>query len=423
MMKHVLIGLTAALAMCVPQTATADTVCEWMDFAQHIIDKSPTPTGTPRTPDDDQAQTQVALAMFEALNAIDHRYESYLEFPQGSATASQHAAAVTAAYKVLGHHFPGQSRSLDENYAIAMTAETDATARDAGVAIGESAAKAALAAGGIDPAIKQIPYRPRVHPGEWTATALPVFEPFDIAFRPWVLASVEAVRPPPPPLITSAVYARDLAEVQRLGGRTSAARTNDETLMARYRITPDMMPSLRLAADAPGRSLVQNARLFSLFQMATDDAYMATAAAKLHYNYWRPIVAIRNADDDGNDATTPDPAWVPLINTPNHPEYPCGHCTVAGAMAEVMAAETGPSPAGGVRVTSGSLPDAAVQVLPSWDEWVKQVNYSRILGGVHYRFSNEAGEKVGRDVAKLTLEKVMRPLPKNKARPADESKK
>ena len=416
-MIRIALGMAAALAVSVPQSASADTVCEWMDFAGRIIEKDGTPPGGLRTPDHAQAKTQVALAMFEALNAIDRRYESYLNIAKAAPSASQHAAAVTAAYRVLMHHYPAQTRALDENYAMAMSGEADVAARDLGIAIGETAAKVALAAGGIDPALAQIPYRPTVRPGEWTATALPVFEPFDIAFRPWVLPNVEAVRPAPPPAITSEVYARDLAEVQRVGGRASTARTPNETLMARYRITPDMMPSLRLAADAPGRRLVQNARLFALMQMATDDAYMATAAAKLHYNYWRPIVAIRNADQDENDATTIDPAWTPLIGTPNHPEYPCGHCTQAGAIAEVMSAEVGPRPAGGVRVTSRSIPEASVQVLPSWDEWVKQVNYSRILGGVHYRFSNEAGEKVGRDVARLALAKVMRPLAENQMRP------
>jgi hypothetical protein len=175
-----------------------------------------------------------------------------------------------------------------------------------------------------------------------------------------------------------------------------------------------MMPSLRLIADAPSRSLVENARLFALMSMVVDDAMMATSAAKLHYDFWRPIVAIRNADQDGNDATGRDPAWEPLINTPNHPEYPCGHCTYAGAVAELMTAETGPRPPGGVRVSSRSIPNSAVQALPSWDDWVREVNFSRTLGGVHYRFSNEAGEEVGRRVARLALQNVMRPL-----RPAD----
>jgi hypothetical protein len=257
----------------------------------------------------------------------------------------------------------------------------------------------------------QTPYRPRVRPGEWVHAALPVIEPFDIAYRPWVVPSVETLRPPPPPSLTSERWARDYNEVLRLGGRTSTERTPHQTLMARYRITPDMTPTLRLTADAPGRRLVDNARMFALIEMAADDAYMTTQAAKLHYNFWRPVTAIRNGADDGNDATQPVADWQPLIATPNHPEYPCGHCTYAGAVAEVMSELTGERPPAGVRVASRSIPNALVQVLPSWSEWASQVNDSRIYGGVHYRFSNEAGEQIGRRAARMVLERVLRPLP------------
>jgi hypothetical protein len=156
--------------------------------------------------------------------------------------------------------------------------------------------------------------------------------------------------------------------------------------------------------------------MFALYQMAFDDAALAMVVAKFHYNFWRPITAIRNASTDGNDATAPDPQWVPLLTTPNFPEYPCGHCTVAAAIAEVMKTETGPSPATGVRVASQAIPNAVVQVLPSWDQWAQEVSDSRIYGGVHYRFSNEAGEEIGRRAARAVLERVMRPLPRQAAR-------
>ena len=157
--------------------------------------------------------------------------------------------------------------------------------------------------------------------------------------------------------------------------------------------------------------------MFAMLGMIENDALLAIAEAKLHYDFWRPITAIRNGDMDGNPATEADKAWEPLINTPNHPEYPCGHCILAASSAEFMKAEVGNTPPGGVRVSSRSIPNAAVQALPSWDEWVRQVSYSRTLGGVHYRFSNEAGEEMGRKIAKMALAKVMRPLPKVKRRP------
>ena len=107
----------------------------------------------------------------------------------------------------------------------------------------------------------------------------------------------------------------------------------------------------------------------------------------------------------------PDPAWVPLIGTPNFPEYPCGHCVVAAAIAEVMTAEVGARPPAGVRVSSQAIPLSAVQVLPNWNEWAQQVSDSRIYGGVHYRFSNDAGDEIGRRAARMVLERALRPLP------------
>ena len=144
--------------------------------------------------------------------------------------------------------------------------------------------------------------------------------------------------------------------------------------------------------------------------MIDDDVMLASVDSKLFYNFWRPITAIRNAADDGNAATVEDPSWEPLITTPNHPEYPCAHCTQAAAIAVLMKAVEGNNPPSRVRIASKSSPLMPNQVLPSWDRWAEEVSASRTLGGVHYRFSNEAGEEMGRKIAQLALTKVMRPL-------------
>jgi hypothetical protein len=401
----------AALVLAPP--AAADTVCDWWEFANRMANPYQA-SAAPRTHDQDRAATRAALAMFEAVNAIDRRYESYLGFPLGDPSASQDAAAATAAYRVLLHAFPAQKTLLDENYAVSMAAVRDERAREAGRLIGEQAATAAMAAGGIDPAVPQAPYRPRTTPGEWVATALPQIEPHMAAWKPWAIPSAQALLPPPPPPLNSERWARDYDEVRRLGARASTERTPHQTLMARYRQAFEVAPSMRLAAEAPGRTPVQNARMFAVYQMAFDDAAQAMVAAKFHYNYWRPITAIRNGEFDGNAATAPDAGWVPLLGTPNFPEYPCGHCSVAAAIAEVMKAEVGPRPPGGVRVTAGGVPNSVIQVVPSWDEWAQEVSDSRIYGGVHYRFSNEAGEEIGRRAARAALQK-MRPLPARNA--------
>ncbi len=402
--------LIAGTALLWAQPASADVVTDWWDVANRYYNAAQGAPG-PLTPDTARASTRTALAMFEAVNAIDRRYQSYLDVPAADPKASMDAAAATAAYKVLLHHYPANKAPLEESYTLSMAEIPDTAAKAAGVAIGEQAAVAAIAAGGLDTAIVQAPYRPRTVPGEWVATALPSLDAYWPAMKPWVISSADSLRPAPPPALGSERYARDVEEVRRLGGRASKERTPVQTLVARYRQAFDITPSVRLATDAPGRRPVDNARLMALFQMAFDDAAHAMIVAKQHYDYWRPITAIRNADRDNNPGTQHDPAWVPLIATPNFQEYPCGHCAVAAAIGEVMKAESGQPASAGVTVASLINPNAAIQHVASWDRWVAQVSDSRMYGGVHYRFSNEAGEEIGRKAARIVLERALQPLP------------
>ena len=175
MLRFALLSAAAAFAVCTP--ANADPICEWMSFADKVETAAAPPPTAPRTGEHDRAQTHVALAMFEALNAIDRRYESYLGLPAGDARASQEVASATAAYEVLLAHFPGQKTALEESYGLVLDAEPNAAARERAIAIGKSAAQLALKAGLIDPAITQVPYLPRAQAGVWVPTALPGFPP------------------------------------------------------------------------------------------------------------------------------------------------------------------------------------------------------------------------------------------------------
>jgi hypothetical protein len=402
-------GLAMIPALLSTQPAAADTATDWIELTIKINNILKAPPGTPPRADRPRATTRAALAMFEALNAIDPRYESYLGLARAEPKASQDAAAASAAYHVLLDHFPNLKRSLDDSLAITMAGIPDGPAKDAGIALGQKAAKLALAAGGVDPAAPQTPYRPVATPGVWVATDLPSIEPVDSAFKTWAVSDIAALRIAPPPM-TGPRWAKDYDEVKRLGSANSKERTPHQTLMAQYRIVPDISSALRTAAEAPGRTQVQNARLFARVYMAGDDASVAMADAKMHYNSWRPITAIRNGDQDGNDATVRDPEWEPLLPTPNFPEHPCGHCIYAGAVATVMAAETGEKPATGVRVSSLITGNSIQQILPSWSQWVQEVSDSRIYAGAHFRFANEAGEAMGRAAGKAVLDKVMKPL-------------
>jgi len=409
-MRALLKITAAAAAIAISAPASADTATDWWELGNKFWLASMA-SPAPSSPDVQRASTRAALAMFEAVNSIDPRYESYLGFPRADSSASQDAAAATAAYTVLLKHHPANKSSIEESYAMVMAELPDGPAKQAGVAIGERAAAAAMGAGGIDPAIEQTPYRPRTVPGEWIGASPPTLEPYWFAFKPWVMKSADTFVSPPPPALTSDVWTRDYEEVRRLGARGSKERTPHQTLIAKYRQGFDLSPMVRYIADRPGRRQVDNARLLALYQMAMDDAVQAMVVAKLKYNYWRPITAIRNGDKDGNGATPLDAGWVPLLPTPNFPEYPCGHCTAVSVQAEVLKLAGGLPATTPVRVAVGMNPNMTLQTVKSWDEVVREVSDSRMLGGVHYRFSNDAGEEIGRQAARLVVANALKPLP------------
>ncbi len=401
--------LLAGAAAFVAQPAKADFVADWVVYCGQVRDAAASNTiRTPGAKDTAFYDSQVALAMFEALNAIDRRYESVVGLQTAPAGASARAATATAAYKVMLARFPSQSAMLAESYAIALDEEKNADARAKGVAVGEAAAAAALQAGGADPNAKPVSYRPRTAPGIYTSTTLPVLGPWIGTYKPWVLPAHDALRPPPPPALTSEQWARDFEEVKRLGGKSAGGRSAIQTTIARYRSLPDLTPTLVWISDQPGRRPVQNARMFALMAMAQDDTMMAVTDAKLHYNFWRPITAIRNADDDSNPATAPDPDWEPYLNTPAHPEYPCGHCIQASTSATVLAGEK-LLPPDGVRFITLSG-QAITEHIPTLADYVQTVSDSRIYAGVHYRFSNDAAVEMGKKLGSMTLAKMMRPL-------------
>jgi hypothetical protein len=148
--------------------------------------------------------------------------------------------------------------------------------------------------------------------------------------------------------------------------------------------------------------------LFAAVTQATDDALIAIMDAKYHYNFWRPVTAIRNGDIDGNDATEREPSWTPLIDTPMHPEYPCAHCIVAAAVGTVLRAEIGTGPVPSLTTTSPTAKGAA----RSWtkiDDFIQEVANARIYDGVHYRYSTEVGTAMGKQVGELAATKHLGP--------------
>jgi hypothetical protein len=209
------------------------------------------------------------------------------------------------------------------------------------------------------------------------------------------------------------LWARDYNEVKTLGGKSSTRRTAEQTEIARFweaTVPPIYHGIVRSVANVPGREVTQNARLFAAVTQATDDALIAVFDAKYHYNFWRPVTAIRNGDIDGNDATERDPSWTPFIDTPMHPEYPCAHCIVAGAIGAVLQAEVGAGPVPTLTTTSPTAKGAA-RSWPKIDDFIQEVANARVWDGVHYRNSTEVGTAMGRQIGALVAARYLRPLP------------
>jgi hypothetical protein len=209
--------------------------------------------------------------------------------------------------------------------------------------------------------------------------------------------------------LTSEAWARDYNEVKALGGKNSTRRSPEQSDIARF--WDYSLPSIyhgvvRSVAEAPGRDVMQNARLFAIAAQAMDDALIAVFDAKYHYHFWRPATAIRNGDIDGNDATERDAGWVPLIDTPMHPEYPAGHGILAGTVHAVLQAEVGRNRMPTLSTTSPTA-KGATRRWSNIEDFSREVADARVYGGMHHRFSAEVGIAMGKQIGALAAQKFL----------------
>ena len=396
----------AAALLTLPAISLADAVMDWNEtgVASVLAARQPPPEGA-------RTMAMVHVAIFNAVNAIDRRYASHGFDGRAPAGASANAAAAAAARAVLLKLFPEQRDALEKAYAASLQKASGERGIEAGVALGEQAGNECVAMRVHDGVGAPNVYKPVTSPGVYVSTALPVSHDWR-EVRPWFMGSPSQLRPEAPPALTSALWARDYNEIRAIGAKTSAQRTPEQTEVARFWTAVGVVtwnPIVRSLAAAQPRSLLENARLFALVNMAATDAFVAVFDAKYAFNFWRPVTAIRNGDSDGNDATAPEPGWVPLVDTPMHPEYPCAHCISAGAVAAVLESEFGMGRVGPIEMTSPTAPG----VTRRWDriaDYVKEVDNARVWGGIHYRNSTEVGERMGREIGRLAVSNGLQPV-------------
>jgi hypothetical protein len=404
-MKHWFVIVLAFATLTFPLGARADVVTDASARAADIASK------LPATPPAVRVMAYVQVSVFEAVNGITDRYPPRMGKINAAPGASVDAAVAAATRTVLLKLMPpAHHAAVDADYQAALKLVPDGQAKSDGIAVGEQAATACLAR--VDEGMTAPDtYRPHTATGVYVPTVLPAVPNWGKR-KPWVMSGGSQFRPGPPPALNSEKWAKDFNEIKAVGGRNSTQRTPEQTAIAKFweATAPAVYwPVARSVAATPGREVTANARLMAIAAMAMDDALIAVFDAKYTYNLWRPITAIRNADNDGNDATERDPSWTPFIDTPMHPEYPCAHCIVSGSLGAVLRAEIGSGPAPSLSSASYTA-GGAVRTWKTVDDFVQEVAVARIYDGVHYRNSSEVGSAMGRQIGELAVKSFPKPI-------------
>jgi hypothetical protein len=356
-----------------------------------------------------------SVAVSDAVNGITRRYSRYASTLPPPAGGSPAAAAVGAAYRALSQLLPTQGLFLSTMLTQSL-AKFGVSQADPGFAYGEAVADEIVALRAADgAAVAQFPYTaPNAGaPGVWVPTP-PAFAPALLpgwgSVQPWVLASAAQFRPDDGPDLTSARYARDLNEVKDLGALASATRTADQTNIAKFWLASAALiwnPVLRQVVLDLGLDESEAARDFALLNVAGADARIACWDAKYAFNFWRPVTAIQHADEDGNPATDPDPAWTPLVATPNFPEFVSGHTAVSGAMSMVLRLLFDDDPGVPFTATSPTNPGFE-RHWATFSEGLREVIDARVYAGIHFRSSDERGARLGRQVGRCVVAHAFR---------------
>lgn len=358
----------------------------------------------------------VQLAVYDAVNAIDGGHQPYLGgLPAAPETASQAAAAATAAHGVLVGLQPSLPAGVIQRLNTLLSGTLDAipagAAKADGIAIGQAVAQAMLAERANDGRFGTFTFTPGTEPGEWRPTP-PGFQNDPAGWvarvRPFTLRSTSQFRTQGPLNLKSAAYYHEFEEVRRLGSVDSTERTAEQTALALYYTESPVTLYNRTfgaVAETQGLDAAELARLLGMLNVGMADALIGCWDDKAHWNFWRPITAIHLADEDGNRHTVADPDWMPLRPNPPYPEHPSGYNCATGAATHIVNAYFGRDK------MSFSVVNAAgvARAYERFTDVAKDTIDSRMYLGIHFRTPDEQGVWLGRKVAQWIAPRYFEP--------------
>jgi UrcA family protein len=403
-------AITCCILLIGASAARADAVTEWNAITEStILVATADPAARART------AVIVQVAVFEAVNSIIGDYEPYRSKLHAPSGASPEAAAIAAAHRALVSLHPGQTQQLDASRDRSLAAIADGAAKRDGIAVGIAAADTILALRAHDGFDTPVSYTPGTQPGQYRPTPpenLPAYRPGLGQVATFSIRDARQFRSPPPPSLRSKKYARDYEEVKQGGEAHSKERPEDRLQVARFYDATDgeqiYYPAARQVLTARPQSLSKNARLFALLAIAMWDSAIACFETKYHFNLWRPVTAIREGATDGNDRTAPDANWQAAVFTPPFPAYPSGHATFGGAARVVLEREFGRH-GHSITLTNPALPEIVLSYT-TFRQITDDIDDGRVFGGVHYRFDQEAGARMGERVGEYVLRHTLRPV-------------
>jgi hypothetical protein len=407
-MPGIIRNVLIALALACSTPASANVITDW--DAKAVAVAGPGAAGL-------RELAMVHIAMFDVVNSIEPRYRPYMIQLTPPKTTSQEAAAATAAATVLITLRPDAAAEVKAALESYLALITDGAAKTDGIRLGEAVAGKVLQVRANDGANAPDAYRPKTRPGVYVPTPITVGSTWP-SMTPFALENPSQLRPAPPVSLDSKEWAADYNEIKEYGGKTSAKRSPQQTETARFWLMlgpPAYHPLPRQIVGTKQMSVLDSARFMALFAIALTDASIAVFDAKYHYEFWRPITAIRNGDMNGNPATEREATWQPIDNTPMHPEYPCAHCVQSGAATAVIEALLGTTDIPEVSMTSSTAPG----VTHRWtnlDAFASEIASARIWAGFHYRFSTRVGTEMGRKIGHYVALNVMQPVAMTDAR-------
>jgi hypothetical protein len=389
--------------------AFANVITDWDETAVTIVTPMANLGGTvPYAAQ--RIMGMVHAAMFDAVNSIEPRYKPYLVQLPADARTSKEAAAAAAAAAVLATIDARTADKMKEILASYLASIPDGTAKSDGVKLGQMVANKVLEVRANDGSDAPDAYRPRTTPGVYVPTAITLASMWP-DLKPFAIAKGSQFRPGPPISLESKEWATDYNELKDYGGQNSTKRTAEQTETARFWLVGAPVayhPFVRQLVTAKQMSVVDSARFMALVALGLNDAIISVLDAKYHYNFWRPITAIRNGDIDGNPDTDREATWQPIAPTPMHPEYPCAHCILSGSVAGVVKAALGTVDIPEIATTSPTAPG----VTHRWTNmtaYTEEVANARVWAGFHYRFSTRVGTEMGLQIGEYVVKNVMQP--------------